>query len=77
MLKALLALLLIAGMLFVGCLLTTAIGAVVGAFVGLAFDGSLQLLANAVGVPEARPYQLGAVLGFVSGFFRHAPSSEV
>jgi hypothetical protein len=68
--KALLAILFIIGMLFVGCLLSTVIGALAGFIVGLAFDGSLQLLAQAIGIPEAQPYQLGAILGFVGGFFR-------
>jgi hypothetical protein len=72
--KALLAILFIIGMLFVGCLLSTVIGALAGFIVGLAFDGSLQLLAQAIGIPEAQPYQLGAILGFVGGFFRSSIS---
>jgi hypothetical protein len=55
---------------FVVSLLGAAVGAVVGWIVGLLFDESIALLAQALGVPTAQPYQIGAMLGFVSGFFR-------
>ena len=44
-------------------------GAIAGWVVGLVFDDTMRLLAQALGI-EARPYQLGAMLGFLGGFFR-------
>jgi hypothetical protein len=57
------------GMMLVSPILGVALGALAGWLVGLVFDGSLVLLAQALGI-QAAPYQLGAMLGFVAGFFR-------
>ena len=59
----------VGALMFVLCLLGTVLGAVVGWTVGLVFDGTMRLLAQALGI-DAAPYQLGAMLGFISGFFR-------
>lgn len=52
------------------------VGAGAGWLVGLVFDGSLSLLAKALGIPEAQPYQLGAILGFIGGFVRSSVTSK-
>jgi len=66
---------LLAGLLlFFGCLAGTVIGSVVGWIVGLFFDGTMLLLAQALGI-EAAPYQLGAMVGFLGSFF-HSPASK-
>jgi len=49
------------------------IGVLVGAFagwvVGMAFPDTMGLLAQMLHI-EAAPWQLGAIFGFVGGFFR-------
>lgn len=67
--KALLVFLGVDAFMFVGCLWGTVMGALVGWIVGLLFDGTMGLLAQALGI-DAQPYQLGAMFGFVGGFFR-------
>lgn len=62
--------------LFFGPLLGTLVGAFVGFVVGLFFDGTLALLATAIGIEGAAPWQLGAILGFVSGFFANKQVSS-
>ena len=62
--------------IFLACILGSAIGALAGLMVGFVFDGSLGLLAKALGIPEAQPYQIGAMLGFVGGFFRATISTR-
>ena len=57
-------------LLFVGCLWGATIGALVGWLVGFLFDDTMRLLAQALGIADARPYQLGAMFGFIGGFFR-------
>lgn len=53
--------------------LVVCLGAIFGAFtgsvVGLVFPDTLAMLSQALGI-EAAPYQLGAMFGFVGGFFR-------
>ena len=53
----------------------TVIGALAGFIVGLLFDDSLALLAQVLGI-QAAPYQLGAIFGFVGGFFRTTVSGK-
>lgn len=67
--KLLAVLLLTIGLLFAGCLIGATMGAISGFVVGLAFDGSMVLLAQALGIPDAQPYQLGAIAGFLGSFF--------
>lgn len=54
---------------FIMVIFHTLMGVLIGWCVGLVFDGTLALLAQALNMPEARPWQLGAILGFISGFF--------
>lgn len=61
--------LLASGFIFLSCVFGMAMGAVVGALAGLVFDGSFALLAKALGIPGAEPYQLGAIFGFIGNFF--------
>jgi hypothetical protein len=57
-------------LLFFGCLFGAAVGAIAGAIVGFFFDSTMHLMAQALGIPDAAPYQLGAMIGFVGGFLR-------
>ena len=70
--KAILAILLVLGGVFLACMMGAVMGAVAGFVVGLLFDDSLRLLAYSMGISEARPYQLGGMFGFLGGFFRSA-----
>lgn len=63
-------------LVFVACIAGAVVGAGAGWIVGLMFDDSLALLAKAMGIPTAHPYQLGAILGFVGGFFRASVTSK-
>ena len=72
---ALIALLAVLSALFLGCMMGTVVGAVAGFIVGLLFDDSLALLAQVLGI-QAAPYQLGAIFGFVGGFFRTTVSGK-
>ena len=67
--KALLVFWGVGALMFAGCLWGTVMGALVGWVVGLLFDGTMHLLAQALGI-DAQPYQLGAMFGFLGGFFR-------
>lgn len=60
------------GIVFLVTILGTLFGALAGWTVGLVFDGTLSKLATMLGVPGTPPWQLGAMLGFVGGFFRVA-----
>lgn len=64
---------LIAVAIFVGCLAGAAVGALAGWIVGLVFDESMIHFAKMLGT-TAEPYQIGAILGFIGGFFRPAVS---
>lgn len=68
--NALIAIVFMAAAVFGACLLGTAVGATAGWIVGLVFDQSMFLLAKMLGIPDAAPYQLGAIFGFIGGFFR-------
>lgn len=70
--KALLVVLLAIGAVFAACLLGALMGALAGWVVGLIFDDTMALLGKALGIPDAAPYQIGALLGFAGGFFRSA-----
>lgn len=65
---------LVAVAIFVGPLVGCFVGAFCGWIVGLVFDESMAQLAKALGT-TAYPYQIGAMLGFVGGFFRSSVSS--
>jgi hypothetical protein len=52
----------------------TAFGAMGGWFVGLVFDDTLYQLTQHLGLGDTPPWQLGAMLGFVGGFFRSSIS---
>ena len=66
---------LVLGALFVGVLSSTVIGAVIGWTVGLVYDDTLRALASWAGL-DAPAWQLGAMLGFVSAFFRPPAASK-
>lgn len=55
--------------LFVGSILGACLGAISGYIVGWLFDDSMAHLIKFLGT-DAAPYQIGAMLGFVGGFFR-------
>ena len=67
--KSILMFLGVGALMFTMCLWGTVLGAVVGWTVGLVFDGTMRLLSQALGI-DAAPYQLGAMFGFIGGFFR-------
>lgn len=71
------ALFVLAAVLF---LIAPLIGIVVGAFAGMVvgwvFDDTMALLAKLIGAPGTPAWQLGAMLGFVAGFFRSSVSSS-
>ena len=73
---AVLMLLLVSGLIFVGCLLGAAMGALAGVIAGWVFDGSFVLLAQALGIPDAQPYQIGAMAGFIGSFFHSSTTSK-
>jgi hypothetical protein len=58
------------GLVFIGVLLGTMFGALAGWVVGLVFDQTLARVAMMLGVPGTPAWQLGAMLGFLGGFFR-------
>ncbi len=60
--------------LFIGSIMGTAFGAMGGWFVGLVFDDTLYQLTQHLGLGDTPPWQLGAMLGFVGGFFRSSIS---
>lgn len=61
--------------LFFVCLIGTVMGALAGWIVGLVFPETLGLLAKMLNV-DAAPWQLGAILGFIGGFFRSSLSKD-
>jgi ABC-type dipeptide/oligopeptide/nickel transport system permease component len=63
------------GLVFVGVLLGTLFGAFAGWVVGLIFDETLTKLSALIGFAGPH-WQLGAMLGFVGGFFRTSVSKE-
>ena len=73
---ALAVLLLVSLMVFAGCLLGAAAGALAGLIAGWVFDDSFALLAQALGIPDAQPYQIGAMAGFIGSFFHSSTTSK-
>lgn len=68
--------LVLAGLIIlVAPLLGALLGALCGWVVGLVFDESMMHLQKLLGTAAA-PYQIGAMLGFVGGFFRSSSSSK-
>jgi hypothetical protein len=61
--------LLIAAILFVMPLFGIGFGAFAGWIAGLFYGHTLHLLAHRLGL-DVEPWQLGAMLGFVGGFFK-------
>jgi hypothetical protein len=61
--------------IFCGVLLGTLFGAFAGWLAGLVFDDTMRLMAEMAGI-DARPWQLGAIFGFIGGFFRSQKSSD-
>lgn len=62
--------------LIVSALFAPILGAIAGYIVGLFFGDTLQLLADMLGIPNAEPYQLGAMLAFVGAFFKSTLSNS-
>ena len=62
------------GWLFLIVILGTLIGGVIGWTVGLVFDDTLAALKTALGLSVTN-FQLGAMLGFVGGFFKSSKFS--
>lgn len=58
------------GVVFITVLLALLCGAVTGYVCGLVFPGTLAKLAAVLGLAGTPSWQLGAMLGFVGGFFR-------
>ena len=57
-------------------LLSTIVGAFVGWLVGLFFGETILGIFACLGVTGFKMWQIGAFLGFVSGFFRSSFSSK-
>lgn len=60
---------------FVGVILGTLLGGVVGVVVGWVFPAPLHALKGLLHISVTN-FQLGAMLGFVSGFFKSSSSSS-
>lgn len=56
--------------MFFGCILGTLFGALAGWFVGLFFGKTILAFLATLGITGFKMWQVGAVLGFVGGFFR-------
>jgi hypothetical protein len=65
----------IALLILVSPLLGALVGAFCGLVVGYVFDESFVHLQKLLGTTAA-PYQIGAMLGFIGGFFRSSVSSS-
>ena len=68
--------LLAALLIVVVVLLSTLVGAFVGWLVGLFFDETILGIFACLGITGFKMWQIGAFLGFVSGFFRSSISSK-
>jgi hypothetical protein len=64
------------GALFLMITLATVMGAVTGWTVGLIYPNTLRAGQEAIGITPLPPWQLGACLGFVGGFFRYSNASK-
>jgi len=60
--------------LFLGAVMGTVFGALSGWVVGFIFYDTLYQLTQHLGLGDTPPWQLGAMLGFVGGFFRTSVS---
>jgi membrane protein YqaA with SNARE-associated domain len=65
----------IIGLVFVGVLLATVLGGVVGWIVGLFFPEIIASLNSIMGLSLSN-FEMGAMLGFVGGFFRSTLRTE-
>ena len=74
--KALGNLVLVAGFMFLGCVLGTLFGAFAGWVVGLFFGKTILSFFAALGITGFKMWQIGAVLGFVGGFFRSSSTTK-
>lgn len=72
--QVIIALVLIAVVLLVAPLLGACVGAFTGWVVGAVFSDSMMHLQKLLGT-QAEAYQIGAMLGFIGGFFRSSSSS--
>ena len=61
-------------MMFLGWLISTLFGAFAGWVVGLFFGKTILAFFAALGITGFKMWQIGAVLGFVGGFFRNSIS---
>ncbi|MBQ8870841.1 MAG: hypothetical protein IJ019_05650 [Alphaproteobacteria bacterium] len=72
--EAIIKLLIVVALMFLGCVLGTLCGAFTGWFVGLFFGKTILNFLAALGITGFKMWQVGAVLGFVGGFFRNSVS---
>ena len=64
-------------LLIVFCLIGAVCGAISGWVVGWVFDETMQkLLVNVLHLDNVAMWELGAMLGFIGGFFRGSSSSS-
>ena len=68
--KAIGKLLILVAFMFLGCVLGTLCGAFAGWIVGLFFGKTILAFLATLGITGFNMWQIGAVLGFVGGFFR-------
>lgn len=66
----------VAGVMFLGCILGTLFGAFAGWVVGLIFGKTILSFFAALGITGFKMWQIGAVLGFVGGFFRSSSTTK-
>lgn len=66
----------VAALIVIVAVLGTVFGAIGGWIVGLMFDETLAKLATAIGLEGTPAWQLGAMLGFVGGFFKSSVSAS-
>lgn len=74
--QALFIILMFCAMVFVGILAGTLLGALAGWIVGWFFYDELALLAKAINMAGVEPWRIGAIFGFVGGFFRSSMSTN-
>lgn len=68
--KTILHLFLIALTIFLGCIIGTLFGAFSGWLIGLFFENTIIGILASLGITGFKMWQIGAFLGFVSGFFK-------
>ena len=69
-------LVLVAVFMFLGCILGTLFGAFAGWVVGLIFGKTILSFFAALGITGFKMWQIGAVLGFVGGFFKSSSAKN-